>query len=63
MRKRLVRDGRVYVTSSASNTASACVGVSVGGRTGVVDTKNPAGAVLEFNSSAFRAFLDDLRTS
>ncbi|MFI9008774.1 DUF397 domain-containing protein [Actinosynnema sp. NPDC053489] len=64
MRKRLVRDGRVYLTSSASNTASACVGVSVGeARTGVLDTKNPGGEVLEFSRSAFTAFLADLRTS
>ncbi|MGW4115039.1 DUF397 domain-containing protein [Actinosynnema sp. NPDC004786] len=63
MRKRLVRDGRVYLTSSASNTASACVAVAVGERTGVLDTKNPGGPVLEFGRGAFDAFLGALRTS
>lgn len=64
MKKQLVRDGRVYVTSSASNTASACVGVSVGSaQTGVLDTKNPGGDVLVFSGAAFESFLGRLRTS
>lgn len=64
MRKRLVRDGRVYLTSSASNTASACVGVSVEvARAGVLDTKNPGGDVLEFSRGAFASFLGSLKSS
>ncbi|WP_367133620.1 DUF397 domain-containing protein [Saccharothrix sp. HUAS TT1] len=63
MKKRLVRDGRVFVTSSASNTANACVGVAVGERAGVLDTKNPGGDVLDFSRTAFTAFLHVLRSS
>lgn len=63
MKKRFVRGGRVFVTSSASNTANACVAVSVGDRTGVLDSKNPGGPVLEFGRGAFDSFLSALRTS
>jgi hypothetical protein len=64
MKKRLVRDGRVFVTSSASNTANVCVGVSVEvEQAGILDTKNPGGAVLEFSRGAFTAFLGSLRSS
>ncbi|XVS64618.1 DUF397 domain-containing protein [Actinosynnema sp. CA-299493] len=64
MKKRVTRDGRVFVTSSASNTANACVGVSVeAARAGVLDTKNPGGDVLEFSRAAFTSFLSALRTS
>ncbi|MFE2757136.1 DUF397 domain-containing protein [Actinosynnema sp. NPDC059335] len=63
MKKTLVRDGRVFVTSSASTAANTCVGVAVGERTGVLDTKNPGGPVLEFGRGAFDAFLGALRTS
>jgi hypothetical protein len=64
MKKRVVRDGRVFVTSSASNTANACVGVSVEvTRAGIVDTKNPGGDVLEFSRGAFVSFMSVLRSS
>ncbi|MCC8247454.1 DUF397 domain-containing protein [Saccharothrix luteola] len=64
MKKRLVRDGRVFVTSSASNTGSSCVGVSVGvQQAGVLDTKNPGGDVLEFSRGAFASFLGSLKSS
>ncbi|NUT53112.1 MAG: DUF397 domain-containing protein [Saccharothrix sp.] len=61
--KRIVRDGRVFVTSSASTAQNTCVGVAVGDRTGVVDTKNPDGEVLEFSRAAFTSFLSVLRSS
>lgn len=64
MKKKVVRDGRVFVTSSASTAQNACVGVSVEvTRAGVLDTKNPGGDVLEFSRGAFASFLGSLKSS
>lgn len=58
MKKRVVRDGRVFVTSSASTAQNTCVGVSVEATgVGILDTKNPGGDVLEFSRGAFASFL------
>jgi len=56
--KRVLRNGRVYVTSSRSNTNNTCVGVAVGIITGVIDTKNPEADGIDFGSAAWTGFLD-----
>lgn len=56
--KRVVRDGRTFVTSSYTNTDNTCVGVAVGrDHTGVLDTKDPDGVVLDFQASGWSSFL------
>ncbi|GAA3891730.1 hypothetical protein GCM10022243_65780 [Saccharothrix violaceirubra] len=62
MRKRFERDGLVYLTSSASLPESTCVAVAVGvERTGVLDSKDPMGATLEFRATTFHSFVAGLK--
>ncbi|MFI1994842.1 DUF397 domain-containing protein [Actinoplanes sp. NPDC020271] len=53
-----------FKKSSYSVANSACVEVAIDENRGVVmmrDSKDPAGAILHYESESWRAFIDDIR--